>query len=194
MIAMGSHSRRFLRDEDGSQSIELVLMVPLLVWSICAMLAFTEAFRIRAVATDATSVIADTLSRQTTPIDRDDLSGLRAVAGQLTGYGDEVKLRVTQLRCVRRCGNPADRVLRVIFSQGEGLTPLEHADFAAGPERERVPMLSRGDRLVLVETSFTHHPIKNVGLKSQEVTTVQATRMRFAPQLCWEECRVKGTS
>tara|TARA_R100000687_G_C6392043_1_gene137737 strand:- start:121 stop:696 length:576 start_codon:yes stop_codon:yes gene_type:complete len=187
-------AKQFLHDEDGSQSIELMFMVPLLVWSICAMLAFTEAFKIRGVAMDATAAIADTLSRQTTPIDRQDLVGLQAVAGQLTGYGDEVKLRITQLRCARRCNDPDQRVLRVIFSKGEGLASLKNADFEAGSHRDKVPMLSRGDRIILVETSFTHRPIANVGLSPQLVEINQATRMRFAPQLCWKECNVKATS
>jgi len=46
----------FLRKEDGSQSIEFVIVVPLLVWSICSMLAFTESFRVRGVAVDANVV------------------------------------------------------------------------------------------------------------------------------------------
>lgn len=187
-------AKQFLRDEDGSQSIELMFMVPLLVWSICAMLAFTEAFKIRGVAMDATAAIADTLSRQTTPIGRQDLVGLQAVAGQLTGYGGEVKLRITQLRCARKCNDPDQRVLRVVFSKGEGLASLKNADFKGGNHRDKVPMLSRGDRIILVETSFTHRPIANVGLSPQLVEINQATRMRFAPQLCWKECSVEATS
>ena len=168
--------------------------MPLLVWSICAMLAFTEAFKVRGVAMDATAAITDTLSRQTTPIDEQDLIGLQAVAGQLTGRGDDVRLRITQLRCARKCNNPDQRVLRVIFSKGEGFSALKSADFEAGANRGKVPMLSKGDRIILVETAFTYHPIANVGLKPQLIETNQATRMRFAPQLCWKECSMEATS
>lgn len=194
MREMIASARRFLRDEGGSQSIELVFMAPLLVWSICAMLAYTESFKIRGMAMDATAVIADTLSRQTTPIDQQDLNGLRAVAGQITGYGGKVKLRITQLHCAEKCDEPGQRVLRVVFSKGEGLDGLKSSDFQSGAHRDKVPMLSRGDRIVLVETVFTHQPIANVGLKSRQVEMTQATRMRFAPQLCWEECSMEATS
>ncbi|MEP2987060.1 MAG: hypothetical protein ABJN39_10625 [Sulfitobacter sp.] len=190
MIHIWYNVRRFFLKEDGSQSIAFVVMAPLLVWSICAMIAFTDAYRIRAVAADATAVVADTLSRQTTPIDSTFLEGLQAVAGRLTKYGDAVNLRVTQLRCARKCDLPADRVLRVVFSEGQGLERLRHADFQSGEMRERVPLLTHGDRIILVETSFTYEAIFNVGLEDTEINMFQATRMRFAPQLCWIECSV----
>ncbi|MFG6535365.1 TadE/TadG family type IV pilus assembly protein [Sulfitobacter sp. 1A16787] len=180
----------FFRKEEGSQSIELVIVVPLLVWSICSMLAFTEAFRVRGVAADATSVIADAISRQTTPIDASYLRGLQSVAGQLTRYGDNVSLRITQLRCVKDCDKPAQRDLNVVFSKGRGLFSLTDSDFASGKFRDRLPALSRGDRVILVETSFTHKPILNVGLKESQIEMSQTTRMRFAPQLCWEKCAI----
>lgn len=181
---------RFIRQEDGSQSIAFVVMAPLLIWSICAMIAFTDAYRARAVAADATAVIADTLSRQTTPIDTEFLEGLQAVAGRLTGYGNAVNLQVAQLRCAKWCNQPDKRVLEVIFSEGQGLGGLGNADFTSGGMRDRVPMLTSGDRIILVETSFMHRAVFNVGLKDTEINMFQATRMRFAPQLCWGECSV----
>ena len=146
--------------------------------------------RVRAVAADATAVVADTLSRQTAPIDTEFLEGLQAVAGRLTRYGDAVNLRVTQLRCAKRCDQPDKRVLKVVFSKGQGLARLFNADFKIGRMRDRVPMLTHGDRIILVETSFMHKTIFNVGLKATEINMFQATRMRFAPQLCWKACSV----
>ena len=119
---MGHRLKRFFSAEEGSQTIAFVVLLPLLVWSIMAMLTFTDAFRIRAMATDATAVIADSLSRQSTPIDLDDLLGLQSVAEQLTGY--EVSLRVTQVRCLRDCANLDRRIILVDFSQGVGLDRL----------------------------------------------------------------------
>ncbi|UOA20622.1 hypothetical protein DSM14862_03647 (plasmid) [Sulfitobacter indolifex] len=184
----------FFKDESGSQTIVFVILLPLLVWSILAMLAFTDMFRVRAIATDATAVIADSLSRQTMPIDADHLEGLQSIAGHLTRYGDGVSLRVTQLRCARNCENLARRVLRVDFSQGVGMAGLRNRDFSEGEQRARVPLMTGGDRVVLVETSFTHEPIANVGLNPSEINMSHATRMRFAPQLCWEECTIDNAS
>lgn len=183
---MGHRLKRFFSAEEGSQTIAFVVLLPLLVWSIMAMLTFTDAFRIRAMATDATAVIADSLSRQSTPIDLDDLLGLQSVAEQLTGY--EVSLRVTQVRCLRDCANLDRRIILVDFSQGVGLDSLLDLDFVAGQSRQRVPLMAEGDRLVLVETSFMHEPIARIGLEGREVSVSHATRMRFAPQLCWVSC------
>ncbi|UOA31024.1 hypothetical protein DSM110093_00784 [Sulfitobacter sp. DSM 110093] len=180
--------QRFYHDEEGSQTIAFLVLLPLLVWSIMAMLTFTDAFRVRGMATDATAVIADSLSRQTTPIDMDDLRGFQAVGERLTGY--QVALRVTQVRCVRDCANLNARTLRVDFSRGIDLDSLGNQDFTAGESRQRVPLMAEGDRLVLVETSFMHEPIAQIGLEGREVSVSHATRMRFSPQLCWEECTV----
>ena len=178
--------KRFFQSEEGSQTIAFLVLLPLLVWSIMAMLTFTDAFRVRGMATDAAAVIADSLSRQTTPITADDLLGLQSVAEQLTGY--EVSLRITQVRCILDCDSLGRRILAVDFSQGIGLDSLLDLDFIAGLSRERVPLMADGDRLVLVETSFTHEPIAQIGLEAKEVSVSHATRMRFAPQLCWIRC------
>ncbi|KKK80894.1 hypothetical protein LCGC14_2818910 [marine sediment metagenome] len=180
--------KRFLKADEGSQTIAFVVLLPLLVWSIMAMLTFTDAFRIRAMATDATAVIADSLSRQSTPIDLNELLGLQSVAEQLIGY--DVSLRITQVRCLSNCADLNRRIILVDFSQGIGLDSLLNLDFAAGLSRQRVPLMAEGDRLVLVETSFMHEPIAQIGLEGREVSVSHATRMRFAPQLCWLRCIV----
>lgn len=186
MKSLNNHLEHFRSAEEGSQTIPFVIMVPLLVWSIVAMLTFTDAFRARAMATDATAVIADSLSRQTTPIYTADLLGLKAVVKHLTGY--DVSLRVTQLRCARNCADLARRKLAVDFSKGIDLDPLRNRDFRSDEGRSRIPLMAKGDRLILVETSFMHQPLAQVGLDDREVNVSHTTRMRFTPQLCWETC------
>ncbi len=127
--------RRARAEDCGSQSVELLIMVPILFWALFALYAFTDAVRTRAVVTDATAVIADALSRRTEPIDAADLAGLRAAAGQLSGFGGALGLRVTQLRCVEACEDAARRDLRGIFSRGDGMAPLGDGDFAARAAR-----------------------------------------------------------
>jgi len=180
--------QRFCKAEDGSQTVVFVVMLPLLVWSIMAMMTFTDAFRTRAVATDATAVIADSLSRQTIPINMNDLRGLVSVAEKLTG--SDVSLRVTQLRCTRRCNDSNTRELQVDFSHGIGLNALNDRSFDVGEQRARVPLMIKGDRLVLVETSLMYEPIARIGLEGREVLVSHSTRMRFTPQLCWERCSI----
>ena len=186
MRGLSKFLKRFSNAEEGSQTIPFVVMMPLLVWSIMAMLTFTDAFRARAMATDATAVIADSLSRQTTPIYTADLVGLKAVVKHLTGY--DVSLRVTQLRCAQNCNDLNQRRLAVDFSQGIELDPLGNQNFRSGEERSRVPFMASGERLILIETSFMHEPLAQVGLNGREVNVSHTTRMRFTPRLCWETC------
>ena len=49
MKSSNNHLEHFRSTEEGSQTIPFVIMVPLLVWSIVAMLTFTDAFRARAI-------------------------------------------------------------------------------------------------------------------------------------------------
>lgn len=180
--------RRLGRDCRGSQAVEFVLAAPLLIWATFAFHVFTDTFRVRAVADEATAVLADVLSRQTVPIDLPALEGLRSVAAQLTGFGDEVGVRVTQLRCVTGCEDLQGRNLGVVFSQGVGLPAMVDDDLADASLQARIPLMSPGDRVVLVQTSFSHAPLFRVGLAAQTVESAQTTRMRFAPRLCWETC------
>lgn len=186
---LSSVFRRLMDDEDGSQSIEFLLIVPILVWAVLATYEFTSAFRARAMAYDATAVVTDTLSRQTTPIDQADLEGLRAVAGMVSGYGGNTTIRVTQVRCTDKCDDLARRTLRVVFSHGVGMTALTDTNLASGATRNLLPLMAQGDRVVLAETQVVYRPTFSlVGLKAGQVTMAQAMRMRFAPQLCWEAC------
>ena len=181
-------ARRFARNEEGSQSVVFLLMLPLLLGAFAALYDATDAFRVRAIARDATAVVSDVLSRQTAPIDQTDLDGLRAVARQLTGLEEEVGLRITQLRCSGTCEDPGARTLEVVFSRGAGIAPLGTEDFSAAGMQDAVPMMLEGDRVVLVQTRFDYPLLFGTPLGTETIETAHVTRMRFTPRLCWESC------
>lgn len=180
--------RRFTRDENGSQSVEFVLVFPLIVFALLAIFDWAQAFRIRAMAFEATAVVGDTLSRQTTPINQASLDGLRAVAGMVSGYGANTAIRVTQVFCESKCDDLSGRVLRMVFSRGAGMTALAEVDFAGGATRSLVPLAAEGDRIILAQARLPYDPVFGTEAKPEEVITTQITRMRFAPRLCWETC------
>ncbi|WP_133056363.1 TadE/TadG family type IV pilus assembly protein [Limimaricola soesokkakensis] len=178
--------RRLRARDEGTQSIELVLMAPLLFWAVCALYVFTDAFRIRAVVTDAAHVVSDVLSRQTTPIGNADIAALRAVAAQLTGQ--ETDLRVTQIHCLKSCDDLQRRELGVVFSVGLGLAPLTIADLRISNLRDQVPLVAAGDRIIMAQTRIYYTPILDYGIAASFIEATQAVRIRFAPRLCWETC------
>ena len=180
--------RRFCRDEDGSQSVVFLLMLPLLLGAFAALYDAADAFRVRAIARDATAVVSDVLSRQTAPIDQTDLDGLRAVTRQLTGMEEDVGLRITQLRCRKKCDDPGARKLEVVFSKGSGMAPLTSQDFSAPEMQDSVPMLLKGDRVILVQTRLDYPLLFKTPLGHETIETAHATRMRFTPRLCWDSC------
>lgn len=179
---------RFAREEDGNQSIELCLMAPLLIFGAFALHAYTDAFRVRSVSLDATGLVADTLSRQTAPIDAGDLAGLQAVAGYITGAGDGLSIRITQVLCESECDDIMKRVLKVSFSKGIGFNPLTDIDLASANVRQKLPLLAKGDRIVLAETSRDYAPRFSFAVGEGKIEAALAVRVRFAPRLCWESC------
>jgi hypothetical protein len=182
--------RRFAREETGSsQSLELLLVFPLLIWALCGFYVYTDAFKIRTVLTDATALIADTLSRQSVPITQDDLDGLQSIIEYMSNLSGGADLRITQVACIKKCEDMSKRELEVIFSRGNGYDPLTTNDFALNSVNEdRVPRIDEGDRIVVVDTRMYYAPAFNFGLNAGDVETRQIVRMRFAPQLCWESC------
>ena len=182
--------RCFAREETGSsQSLELLLVFPLLIWALCGFYVYTDAFKIRTVLTDATALIADTLSRQSVPITQDDLDGLQSVIEYMSNLSGGADLRVTQVACTKDCEDLTKRKLEVVFSHGNGYKALTTNDFALNTtHEERVPRIDEGDRIIIVDTQMYYTPAFNFGLTAGDIETRQIVRMRFAPQLCWESC------
>jgi hypothetical protein len=180
--------RRFRSDERGSQTVEFVLVLPLLLWAVGALFVFVEAFALRSVSTKASYTVADLLSRQTDPVDQDLLDGTAAVLNFLTGSQTDGRLRVTVLRCTANC-DAADRTLAIDWSHAAGdMTPLTSADLTTAEYIARIPDTRLGDRLLMVETEVDFHPPLGFGLSDRTFETMMITRPRFAPHLCWESC------
>jgi len=188
MRRLAESLRQFRRHEHGSQTVEFVLILPLLLWAVAALFDYVEAFSMRSVTTKASYTIADLLSRQTEPVDQDFLDGTDAVLDFLVGERGEGRLRVTVLRCTTNC-DTAERTLRIDWSHGVGgLTPLTDAALKTAEYSDRIPETRFGDRLLMVETEVDFRPPFHFGLTDRTFETMMLTRPRFAPLLCWESC------
>jgi hypothetical protein len=49
---------------------------------------------------------------------------------------------------------------------------------------DRIPRMSDGDSVVLVETELTVQPVFEVGLSNQVISNFVVTRPRFLPKIC----------
>ena len=82
-MTIGIHIKEFLqrfrRSEEGSISVEAMLLVPILMWAYLGTFVFFDAFRSQSTNLKAAYTIGDTLSRETrhvTPAYLDSLSAM----------------------------------------------------------------------------------------------------------------------
>ncbi len=180
--------RAFLRGEEASLSVEAVLVLPFLLWAFAAMFAFFDVYHTRSLALKGNYAVADLLSRETNAINMTYLRGTEDMFTYLTKGGDAAWIRVTPVRCQRRCDNPATRVLRRDWSRAtDGKARLTNAQ-VNNDYRDIIPMMARGDRVIMVETSLHYTPPINpvlTGVTAREIYDITMTRPRFSPQLCW---------
>lgn len=173
--------RRFLRDTNAGLSVETVLVFPMLAWVYAAGFVFFDAFRADTASVKGSFTISDILSRQTKPIDASDVDGLRGIFNYVTGSDPEdTTLLVTAISW-----DILEDDYRVIWSHGSG-TDIVHTNATLRAEADRLPNISVGDTLFLVETELVYRPKLNVGLGDLVLREFVPSRPRFAAWLMFE--------
>lgn len=177
-----SRWRRFRRSERGSISAEAVVILPMLVWALFAGYVYFDAARTRSLTVKAANVVADVLSREEA-VDSAYLDRMQDLTWMLTGGRQRTSLRVTVVTY-----ESLTDLYRVSWSQTRGTfyeAPLGDGGVAA--IRDRLPVMSDFDRLIVVETQLPYSPVFDVGLPHMDLETFQVTRPRFTPGLCWAD-------
>ena len=172
-----------LRSEDGTVTVEMVIMLPFFIWAIASSLVFFDSFRANAVNTRTSYTIGDALSRETAFISPRYMDSLAALQGFLLATDEDRTLRVT----VVRYQSNRDRH-RVVWSEVRG-------DGAVGPMtdgealgyHDRIPVTNGGGRMIVVESWVDHTPAFEVGVGAVDLYDIAVTRPRFAGQLCWND-------
>lgn len=168
---------RFARDTQGTITIESVIFLPILLWIVMMTFVFFDVFRNENTNAKAAYAVADILSRQVTPVDADYLDGLGDVYAALARARHPTSLRVSSIDF--DSGNDEYR-LRWSYAT-DGADPL--TALALEAMRSRLPTLSVGETMILVETVLDYEPLLNIGLSARTLRHVIPTRPRFAPQL-----------
>lgn len=174
---MIARTMRDFRKENGSFSVEAVLMFPLLIWAFVAMFVFFEGLRESNINLKATYTVSDLLSRETELIDQNYLNGMNDVYSWLSRSRNDVNLRVT----VVRYDAAQDKHVRV-WSRGVGKDDLtqEQVDSHVTPN---VPIMADADSAIVVETWTTYTPVMEIGLTESEIYNLVVTAPRFTEQL-----------
>ncbi|HGG05944.1 MAG TPA: hypothetical protein ENK28_10830 [Aliiroseovarius sp.] len=186
----------FWRREDASLTVEAVFIFPLVLWAFVATITFVNVFQTRALAQKGNYAVADLLSRETNAINQSYLNGIGEVYEYLTKSDTSAWIRVTPVRCQRRCNNMETRLLKRDWSRAtDGIPRLTNAEVDAN-YRDIIPEIPKGERVIMVETQMNYAPPFSSAftiLSTRTLQDISMTRPRFAPQLCWVGRRCGNT-
>lgn len=197
--------RRYLRDERASVTVEVVMVLPILLWGYFGMFILFDGYRALSANIRTGYTISDMISRQPS-INQAALEGLNDIQDILTQSQHRTVLRITAVR-YRDLDNDG------VADPGEHSLEWSHSTAGKAPITEAnlqtaiVPVLpSMGDTaiLVVVETFMAFVPFMNITQEQLFCNYIEdcdpgrvvfgpfyfenivVTRPRFANQLIWE--------
>ncbi|PJI92464.1 hypothetical protein BC777_1315 [Yoonia maricola] len=168
MNSIAAFARRFRDDERGIISIELVLVVPILVWVFLSTYVYFDVYRVETNSVRATITIAEMFSREDM-VDNTYIDSAREVLRELTFEEANPDLRVTVYR-FRESDNTYRRVWSRNRGMGGNLTNSDLADLAAAG---RLPPMNELDQNIFIETRTQYDAPFNIGLGPFVVTDLE---------------------
>lgn len=175
--------RRFSREEDGSASLEAILMVPFLVIILMFCYTYFAAFEAKARANKANYTISDYLSRQTDTIDDTFMGGLADLYRFLNNDGD-IDMRISAVQYVVDDSGNESHELVWSYATGD-YTKL--TDATLSDVEDRMPLLADGEEVLVVETQREWTPLFRVGLPVMAFADIVTTKPRFASQVIYDD-------
>lgn len=179
--------RAFRQAEDGTAAVELVLAVPILVWALMSTMVYFDAFHKKTLSVRAALTMADMFSREQTSIDNNYLDGAQSLLKTLSLPDGTPDMRVTVYYYVSD-----EKRYYSVWSEvrGTAFSPMTNADLAG--LNSRLPLMSDGDRSILVETRTDYHapfsigigPFLQTNLEDKVFHTFTVISPRFSSTLC----------
>lgn len=169
----------FGRRQDGSISIEAVIMLPALAWCYLGTYVFFDAYRSQSVNIKAAYTIADTMTRETNYITPAYVDGMFELQEFLVNTEEDVAIRLSVFTF-----DEASNAYQIVWSEPRGgPAPLDTAGL--NDNSAAIPLMADADIALLVETWVDYVPSFGVGIAEFTFRDFVVMRPRFAPQLCW---------
>lgn len=188
MNTLGHFLRQFRDDEDGVMAVELMLVIPMLVWALLSTLVYFDAYRAESISTRAGLTLADVISRERDSIDDVYLNNMQNLLKVLTDSDPDPDLRVT----VYRYQASNDRYI-LVWSEERGMgIKLSNADLQT--MRGRLPVMANGGKAILVETRTQYSAPFSIGmgpflatrLDDLEFNSFTVITPRFMDTICYD--------
>lgn len=183
-----SHLRRFWKGTEASVSAEAVLVLPLVLWAYLGTYTYYDIFGTITRNMKATYTLADLLSRQVDTVTGTDLNGMDRLYAYLNHNPSGVWIRVTTISW-QSDASSADGgyyypMMTYATDGTKQLTDKGLSEDDLQAYKSRLPAISEGDTLIMVETHMTYKPLfKIVGIQQQNFTQTVITRPRISPQV-----------
>ncbi|MFO8126827.1 TadE/TadG family type IV pilus assembly protein [Yoonia sp.] len=160
--------RAFREDERGSMSIELLLVVPILLWVFLSTFVYFDVFRVQTNAVRATITLAELFSREDV-VNSTYLNSAQQVLRTLTFEEANPDYRVTVYRY-----RESDDTFRRVWSRHRGFgEALTNADLADLKTAGRLPAMNEFDQNIYIETRTQYDAPFNIGLGPFTVTNLE---------------------
>lgn len=169
MMIIANLLRKFRNDERGSMSVELLLVVPILVWVFLSTFVYFDVYRVETNAVRATITLAEMLSREE-EVNQTFVDNAREVLRELTFEEDNPDVRITVYRY-----RMSDDTFRNVWSRERGYgTALTNADLANLKAEGRLPPMDEFDHAIYIETRVEYDAPFNIGLGPFVVTDLES--------------------
>lgn len=171
--------RRFTKAEDGVITTEVIIILPVLIWTFLALFVFWDAFRVKNNTIKASYTLSDMISRETKPVTQTYLNGMHKVFQYMVDAGTGTNVRVTSIRYT--LSNDSFTVLGGLTTDSRNLPKLNNTTLAA--VKSRLPRPADSDTLLIVETWRDYRPAFWVGLNERTFYEFVVVRPRFISPL-----------
>lgn len=164
---------KFSRNENGSISVEALIMMPLMAWGLVATYTFFDAYRQNALNLKAAYTIGDLVSRETEVITDTYIDSMVTMFGLMTKSGSVDKIRISVIKYDEDTNKHY-----VDWSEPRGYDrALQNVDMEE--VGKRLPIMPDEERVIVIETSNRYVPPFHVGLSITDINNFVFTRPRF---------------
>lgn len=172
--------KKFRRDDEGSVMTEALITLPLLIWAFMAMFVYWDAFRSVNVSQKAAYNIADLLSRQSA-VDNRFLDGMQSLLTYMTPTEQNARIRMTSVEY-----DADDDRFIVLWSRspGNAMPALNDTSIQSPAITDRIPMMSDGHSVLIVETALDYDPPFEAGIGARVMEEFVVTRPRVEIKIC----------
>jgi len=174
--------RRFRTEERGSVIAEAVIAMPMLLWAYMALFVYWDGFRSVNTVQKATYTISDMLSREMVAISPAYVAGMDNVMEYMVDQDQNVSLRVSSVtwRASRnRFEIHWSRSTNAAILPALTTATLQAFGDCTTTARCRIPQMSDGDFVVIVESRVNYAPVFDVGIDNDSIDQFIVTRPRF---------------